>query len=455
MKSNVWVLVLAVLAGSLSAQERIDPRSSFVINFDLARFKNNDSTQYVEMYFASFPHLVTLERAGAGFRGFVEIRLKLRDKETGVLALDNRSLVPVDVPDTSGEAYRTTLIAQLGYVVPAGSYDLHVNAIDSLASARQDSFTVNFDVVPQTGSFGISDVELCSNIRRSTNQDDPFYKNLHEVVPNPTLLFGAANHPVIFHYLELYNLNKDETYTIKTILADGGGNPLQEATRKRKFGVENAVDVGTTNATKLPSGKYRFQVIVLSSAAEPLLRTEKRFYAYNPQAVVAIPSDAEMVETELSGLTSEELALEFETARYLATQEEVGAFSKITSLQGRREFLAKFWSDVAKGKMGYDPIVRRDYLMRVKRANERYRAMSRDGWRTDRGRVFVLYAEPDEIDRRPSSEGGKPHEIWSYYRIENGVMFVFIDRMGFGDYTLVHSTKRGELRDDDWERLLQ
>ena len=46
-------------------------------------------------------------------------------------------------------------------------------------------------------------------------------------------------------------------------------------------------------------------------------------------------------------------------------------------------------------------------------------------------------------------------EIWHYYAIENGVDFVFVDRTGFGEYQLVHSTKRGELRDDDWQRFLQ
>ncbi|MEX2115572.1 MAG: GWxTD domain-containing protein [Bacteroidota bacterium] len=455
MKFRHYAFVFLLSASLLTGQDKIHPTSSFVINFDLARFKHNDSTQYVEMYIACFPHLVTLERSGEGFKGLVEIRLRMRDKETGILALDNRSLVPVVVQDTAGQAYRKTLIAQMGYVVPVGSYELNVIAIDSFATGRRDSLSIHFNVEPITAQLGASDIELCSNIQRSTNQGDPFYKNSHEVVPNPTLLFGAANHSVIFHYLELYNLNKDETYTVKTILADANGKPLHQSIRKRKFGVEHAIDVGTTNATKLASGKYRFQVLLLSSALDPLLLSEKQFYAYNPQITAVVVSEAEMVETELSGLTSEEIVQEFDAAKYFATQQEIETFSKVTSVEGRRGFLAKFWSEVANGKMGYKPINRNDYLLRVKTANERYRVMSRDGYRTDRGRVFVLYSEPDEIDRRPSSEGGKPHEIWSYYRIENGVEFVFVDRTGFGDYMLVHSTKRGELRDDSWQRLLQ
>ena len=81
--------------------------------------------------------------------------------------------------------------------------------------------------------------------------------------------------------------------------------------------------------------------------------------------------------------------------------------------------------------------------------------MGRDGWKTDRGRVYVLYAEPDEVQRFPSSENAKPYEKWNYNQIESGVLFVFIDLTGYGDYTLVHSTKRGELQDESWQQRLQ
>lgn len=130
-------------------------------------------------------------------------------------------------------------------------------------------------------------------------------------------------------------------------------------------------------------------------------------------------------------------------------------FSQITSEDGRREFLAKFWSEVEAGRSGRAGILRSVYLQRVLNADQRFRALGRPGWRTDRGRVLMLYADPDEIERFPSSQDTKPYETWHYYSIENGVDFIFVDRSGFGDYTLVHSTKRGELQDPDWQRFLK
>jgi hypothetical protein len=95
------------------------------------------------------------------------------------------------------------------------------------------------------------------------------------------------------------------------------------------------------------------------------------------------------------------------------------------------------------------------YLQRILSADQRFRALGRAGWRTDRGRVLALYAEPDEVERFPSSQDSKPYEVWRYYSIENGVEFTFVDRSGFGEHTLVHSTKRGELQDTEWQRFLR
>jgi hypothetical protein len=49
----------------------------------------------------------------------------------------------------------------------------------------------------------------------------------------------------------------------------------------------------------------------------------------------------------------------------------------------------------------------------------------------------------------------KPYQTWYYYGLEKGVEFIFVDRLGNGDYQLVHSTKRGELQDENWQSYLQ
>jgi hypothetical protein len=101
------------------------------------------------------------------------------------------------------------------------------------------------------------------------------------------------------------------------------------------------------------------------------------------------------------------------------------------------------------------PNKRAEYLRRVAAANQNFTVLGRDGWRTDRGRIYLLYGDPDQIDRFPGETESKPYQIWRYFGIERGVEFVFIDRWGDSNYHLVHSTKRGELQDDAWQRFLQ
>ena len=456
MKRLMIFSLIVLLPAGILAQDRIVPRSTLAVSFDLARFGHTDSSSYFELYFACFPPLVTLERRIDGYQGYLEIQTQIKNKQTGEYALQNRSLLTVSVKDTIDPSYHNTLVTQMGYILPKGEYELYVTGIDTLDQRRRDSLVIPLVSGPDNSSgVAISDVELCSKIEQSDNTTGMFFKNAHEVIPNPTLLFGTANYPVVFHYAELYGLNPADTYVVKVVLADAGGRPLQEYTRKKKYGVRNAVEVGTTNVVKLSSGKYRYQLYVLSESSEPLARVEKNFFVYNPQVKSAQVTDARMKETELSGLTGEELDQEFAYLRYHATEPEIKLYSQVTSVDGKREFLAAFWTIVEQGKMGRDPITRQEYLTRIKKASDRFRAFNREGWRTDRGRVFILYNEPDEIERMPSTESGKPYEIWHFYQIENGIEFVFVDRTGFGEYLIVHSTKRGELRDDGWRRLLQ
>ena len=87
-------------------------------------------------------------------------------------------------------------------------------------------------------------------------------------------------------------------------------------------------------------------------------------------------------------------------------------------------------------------------------ANQAFRGTFREGWRTDRGRVMLVYGKPDEVERFPFSSDNKAYEVWHYFSLQGGIDFIFVDRRDMGDYELVHSTARGELYDPDWVRWI-
>ena len=69
---------------------------------------------------------------------------------------------------------------------------------------------------------------------------------------------------------------------------------------------------------------------------------------------------------------------------------------------------------------------------RVKFANKNFSILMH-GWRSDRGRIYIIYGEPHLVDESYQDNMGYNYQKWVY---SNGKEFTFIDRTMSGDYTL-------------------
>jgi GWxTD domain-containing protein len=185
--------------------------------------------------------------------------------------------------------------------------------------------------------------------------------------------------------------------------------------------------------------------------------SSKKFFVYNPdvQVVDSIESSAtSSISSMFGAMSEEEIDDLFMKSKYIATSEEIEKYKKLSNLEGKRTFMNEFWKRRDDNPYTPENEFFKEYLNRIEIANQRYGAMGRTGWKTDRGRVYLLYGEPTEIQRYPNQLDSRPYEIWQYNGIEGGVFFVFADLTGFSDYQLVHSTKRGEIRDDNWSNRI-
>ena len=97
------------------------------------------------------------------------------------------------------------------------------------------------------------------------------------------------------------------------------------------------------------------------------------------------------------------------------------------------------------------------YKKMVDIVQERFGSIQVKGYRTDRGRVYLQYGQPNDILEIPSDPVTLPYEIWHYYYLDNqtNVKFVFYDPALVGnDYELLHSNKYGEPHDSNWKMRL-
>lgn len=455
MKAFIYCLLILTVVESSTYGQIVRSRGPFIINLDYARFRNDSSSTYLEVYSSFYSGSIALTPVDSGFKGVVMMTTVIRTKDTDDTLVLQRRRMPISVPDTSAISRRSVYIVQSGFALPNNEYVLEVFASDSLDSSKKDSIQLPIMLTRYAQGVTGSDIELCTNIGNATGKHTTFTKNSLEVVPNPSVVFGATTYPVLFRYTELYNLDTATTYVVTAQVLDPTTNKAMRVEQKRKkYSSQNSVEAGLSNVGSIRSGRYYYRVTLSDTLGHDYFQTEKRFYLDNPHIKQAQLPASSVKAAELAGMTAEDLADEFRRAKYLATDAEIKTFAAITTADGRREFLAKFWTEIEGDRPPLHGVQRAEYLHRVEAANQRYRSSSREGWRSDRGRVFVLNGDPDEIERFPSSGDVKPYEIWHYYKIENGVEFDFVDRSGFGDYILVNSTKRGEIQDDQWQRYL-
>jgi len=78
-----------------------------------------------------------------------------------------------------------------------------------------------------------------------------------------------------------------------------------------------------------------------------------------------------------------------------------------------------------------------------------------DGWYTDRGRILMLYGMWDQRDDEAHPTSGHPYQIWWYYSLNGGTVFVFQDDQGLGEYRLVHSSLAGEIFNGEWDNAIK
>jgi GWxTD domain-containing protein len=76
-----------------------------------------------------------------------------------------------------------------------------------------------------------------------------------------------------------------------------------------------------------------------------------------------------------------------------------------------------------------------EYFRRVQRANEKFNLRYKEGWETDRGKILILYGEPDKIENRRYAADQKPHLVWIYEK--QNLTFLFVDLDRDGEFTLV------------------
>src|SRR6516162_7039662 len=138
-----------------------------------------------------------------------------------------------------------------------------------------------------------------------------------------------------------------------------------------------------------------------------------------------------------------------EDVRWIITDDERKAFMQLSNDEERDKFIESFWDRRNPNPDSEDNEFKDEHYRRIEYANEHFPA-GIPGWKTDRGRIYIVFGPPDEIESHPSGgtyerpieEGGGetstyPFEDWRYRYLEGigqEVIIEFVDTCMCGEY---------------------
>jgi GWxTD domain-containing protein len=133
---------------------------------------------------------------------------------------------------------------------------------------------------------------------------------------------------------------------------------------------------------------------------------------------------------------------------YVAETEEIDSLQKIEDTAERIKAFNAFWRKRDPTPGTADNEHKTEFYRRIQFADERFSFMRRNGWRADRGRIYIMFGEPDQLDDYPYTPDTHPYQEWHYYREGRYRKFVFVDENEDGEYRLVYPYDGLYLRPD-------
>ncbi len=401
---------------------RINP-SLAVVDIVTSRGDTVDSTR-VDCYYRLSNELFSFVRAGDRYAARFELSLiVIDDDDYQVTAETIRDSVLVDtevemrVMDHSRAKLYTTYL-------PPGEYDLEIKLYDQDTGSQHD-MARPFEVPDYyRDRLSVSDIQFAGLVLEGSSNVGLERRGIR-IVPNLTRAFGE-DHTDMYIYYEVYSDAAGEAeqplsavYKIKS--------PTGKVVLEREEPLDRQGHIGAYSGrfdtSDLPQGVYTLEIEVDDRAVRNRAKAESEFHI-TWQFLLPLTTARNFREIT-------------EQLRYIAKNDELDTLKEYRDAPAGEQKVAleAFWKrrDPTPGTDRNEHMI--TYYRRIAYANENFDDGLRKGWRSDQGRVYIVYGPPDEIERHTWDRSfSHPYQVWHYNNISRS--FVFVDFDGYGRYQL-------------------
>lgn len=428
---------------------------------DYALFRYADNKSTVELYFSANQRDLKYNLVNGEFTGQLNIEIYIFDKNKNKIVFDDVFGLLSKVTDTVKTKLNNKIIGQQNFTLPISDYTVKLIGSDFNNRAKCDTVSFDFRLTSYDSlKTAVSDIQLSTSYSKSTDTKSIFYKNGYEITPNPDALYGM-NLKTLYYYFEVYSLKNDfkndNIYVVFSI-TDLSNNLIKQFSKIEKSRADAFFEIGQIDIDSLDKGVYMLKVKMLDSTSGFAIEREKKFFVYNKNKNAPNESSDEKgyLTSEYKTMSQENVDEEYDKSLYIRSTPETEEYAKLKTLDEKRKFLFNFWRKRKTNLVSPVNEYKTEYFKRINDANKYYKQGFMDGWKTDKGRIFVTYGRPSEIENHPNEADSKAYEIWSFNNIQGNAICVFAeDEIGGSIFHLVHSTIRGEFSDTDWKAKLK
>ena len=422
------VALVVFLIGTAPARGQFPLRRSHVseaerkLPVDYAAFASDSSGLVrLEVYYQIYNFVLEFEPDGKLFKAAYDVSVSVLDSD-GRRVASGKSSGDVAVSTRErAESISDFRIRQVGFDLPVGKYKAAVVLRDrnSGKMIRRD-----FDVKLKwpIGKFPtLSDVELIQLAERGQPISESFGKGDMNLVPSATGIMGGTGKPRLLYYFEIYSgRNRAEEVLVETLLRKRSGRMVYRDSLTVPLTGWRSRQLREVSLGGFQPGAYELEIVLRGRRNKKLDRKKKDFsIAWTAEALLAY--NYEVAVDQLA---------------YIGSNEEIDRLREVTAPEERKRAFEEFWSNHDPSPGTPENELRREFYQRISVANERFSAFNRDGWRTDRGRIYIQYGEPDRIEDQPMGLGEYPYQRWYYFRYGAYRVFTFVDQFEDGDYRL-------------------
>lgn len=354
-------------------------------------FMYSDDSSLVELHITLKISQLVFVKSGQNYKGETELSLYIFQKDKLIRSFSfNNTFFASEYEQTTKDS--TIRVNPLKVILAPGSYRVLLKALD-----KNSGKEAKLDTTIAIPRFTQENIWISSIL---------LYKN-DDSLPSVDNIFPISTDSIRYFAEIYYPDQKELKATIRLFNARG----TYYVDEKK---AEKGIITGKININTIPPGSYIVELIV-TDGFKKLKKETNLSISLEPERFIEIDLESYL-----------------ELLSYIASSSEIDAIKQAEE-KDKLRMIDELWKKRDPTPNTSKNEAKDEFFERVKYANDHFTGL-RDGWRTDRGKIYIIYGPPDEVESHPFDINSPPYEIWYYYA--QRTKFVFIDKNNNGEYEL-------------------